>query len=185
VLRAVAAAGLSLGGAEGSGAGGGGAESAVASTGGRGDPSPGPRGLRSLAAPLALSSWPGRATVTQRREGGQRARLTLLVAQARLEQDRCALRPSRKLPKKPPVLVWNSVTILKNESKTSPFSFSGLDTSVRNSVCLSLPWTITAFMQIIPEVQNKWTSSLLLSPVNSSRSWRDGEKKNHIYMKFT
>lgn len=70
MLRAVAAAGLSLGGPEGSGAGGGGAKPAVASKGGGdgGDPSPGPPGLQSHGVPPAVSPWLGRATVTQRRE---------------------------------------------------------------------------------------------------------------------
>lgn len=43
----------------------------------------------------------------------------------RPEQDgavRCALGPSQKLPKKPPALVWDNVIILKNGSRTSPFS---------------------------------------------------------------
>lgn len=107
MLRAVAAAGLSLGwvegsGAEDSGAGGGGARYAVASTGGCGHhPSPGPRGLLSHAALLAVSSWLGRATVTQRREGVAGPNVNSEAAGA----GRCALGPSQKLPKEPPVLV--------------------------------------------------------------------------------
>lgn len=124
MLRAVAAAGLSLIGAEGSGAAAAGQGTqwlphAVATTR---VPDP---GLRNHAAPPAVCSWLGRGTVTQRREGVSGPEVASEAHSAgRPGQDgavRCALGPSQKLPKKPPALVWDNVIILKHESRTKSF----------------------------------------------------------------
>lgn len=135
MLRAAAAAGLSLGGAESSGPGGGGTGSTAASTGG-GGPSPAPRYLGGPHFPSGFllagrgKSIPGRVVLLSFREErvsqvdseahpAGRARVCRAGRPSQVGQGRCAVEASHKLPRKPPAFVRDKASTLESESGSS------------------------------------------------------------------